>query len=233
MYFIIFTQVAILIFAVLFDSLINKKQKAIMMTNVLLVILLIIQNYFEYRFNVVSVNVTGRIITGIVGYSIRPVIIVMWIYLVRKNQKIIISWMLCIINFLIHLTALFSGVCFTITSENAFTRGPLGYTCHVVSGILLLYLFWLSADKYIDSTYEGNKDLEKKEDSLKSYKYGLEGLVPTLCVFLIIVAVIMDSELYVEDSPIVFLTAAVVSCSLFYYLWLHRQLVRVKEKTLV
>ena len=123
-------------------------------------------------------------------------------------------------------------------------RGPLGYSCHVISGVLLLYLFWLSTDTYIESVNFGidkNKsasipDVSNSVSSinmrqeLKKYGYGLEALIPTFCVLVIIVSVVLDSKIYLADQPIAFLTMAIVSCNLFYYLWLHLGFVRAYEE---
>ena len=39
-------------------------------------------------------------------------------------------------NGLIYLTAIFSDISFTIDEKNMFRRGPLGFSCHIASGIL-------------------------------------------------------------------------------------------------
>ncbi len=227
LYSILAAQVIGLIVAVVMDKALDKSQKRLMFINSLLVITLILQNVLDSRFSKMENMVYPRIATGVLGYTIRPVILVVWIYLLRKNQKMLIPWVMIVINTLVHLTAFFTGFCFTIRPDNTFSRGPLGYTCHVISGLLLLYVFWLSADKYVDTTNESDGEKKTSYTSLADYKYGLEGLIPTMCVFLIIASVIMDTtEAYTRIGPVSFLTAAVVTSNLLYYIWLHRQISR-------
>ena len=243
-YFAVFLQLIGLTFAAIIDPYINKKHRLVILINCALTLVLIIQNYLDYSFSLDNSKYFGRIIVGIVGYSVRPIIIVMWLYLIRRNQNLKIAWGLVIVNALIHMTALFSDICFTISTDNSFMRGPLGFTCHVVSAILLLYLFWLSADMYIESVNKkidskvvsqvndisGGLTSEKMKQELRKYGYGLEGLVPTWCVLTIIISVVLDSEVFFDYEPIVFLTIAIVSCNLFYYIWMHLGFVREHEE---
>ncbi len=245
-YFAVFMQLIGLTFAAIIDPYINKKHRTVILINCFLTLVLIIQNYLECSFGLVKSEYFYRLIVSILGYVIRPVIIVMWLYLIRKKQRLIMAWILIAINALIHLTALFTDVCFTISPDNSFQRGPLGYTCHVISGILLLYLFWLSSDMYIDSvngkieskgintsnnslSAAGSNQLKKE---LMKYGYGLAGLIPTWCVIMIILSVVMDTKIYSDYEPIVFLTVAIVSSNLFYYIWLHLGFVREYEENI-
>ena len=243
-YISVFLQLIGLTFAAIIDPYISKKHRTVILINCFLTLVLIIQNYLECSFGLTESMYFQRLIVSIIGYSVRPVIVVMWLYLMRRNQNLKIAWGLVIVNALIHMTALFSGICFTITPSNTFSRGPLGYTCHIVSAVLLLYLLWLSADMYIDSVNrkidskglsqvndisEGLSGEQMKQELMK-YGYGIEGFVPTWCVLTIVFAVILDSKLYSDYEPIVFLTVAIVSCNLFYYIWLHLGFVREREK---
>ena len=234
-YFTIFLQVMGLAFAVFIDPYISKRHSTVILINTALTTLLIIQNYWDTMFALDPDKVKERLITAIIGYCLRPVIIVMWLYLIKKKQKLIISWVLVGINTLIHLSALFTDVCFTITKENIFQRGPLGYSCHIISGILLIFLLWLSADSFIELTgrndrYDYMPDIEKDwKFEVARYRYGLEGLIPVWCVIVILGAVLMDSKIYSPYLPITFLTMSIVSCNLFYYVWIHLNFVREHE----
>ena len=225
--FVIYVIMAVLVgglaLIVLIDPRILKSYKRAVLVNVALVALLILQNYLDYRFSLNEEFYFARRITGIVGYSIRPAIIVMWLYFVRKEQRLIISWVLVAVNFLIHLTALFSKVCFTISEENHFQRGPLGYTCHIISAILLLYLFWLSADRYIDAAGKEDEGNEREgwKKEMRTYRRALGGLVPVGCVLTIVASVFMDSGLYFLGGGLTFLTIAIVFSNTLYFIWLH------------
>lgn len=245
-YFAVFLQLIGLTFAAFVDPYISKRHKTVILINCLLTFVLIMQNYMDCSFSLQPTMFFQRKVTGIIGYSIRPVILVMWLYLICKNQRLIFAWALVIINALVHLTALFSGVCFTITPENVFERGPLGYTCHMISAVLLVYLFWLSADMYVESvdrkiTSKGNVQINDISQGLSSdqmkqeimkYGYGIEGLLPVACVLIIIISVILDSKIVFDYEPIVFLTIAIVSSNLFYYIWLHLGFVKEHEHDL-
>lgn len=215
-------------FVVIIDKKLINNYRVAVLVNVAFVFLLLIQNFLDYRFSLTKEMYFARRITGIIGYSVRPAIIVMWMYFVRKNQKLIISWTLVIINFLVHSTALFSEVCFSITTENTFKRGPLGFTCHVVSAILLLYLLWLSADRYIDSANQRDDGNEREmwKRNINSYRSAITGLVPVGCVFLIFASVFMDSTEYIFDGAISFLTMAIVVSNTLYFLWLHKAIAK-------
>ena len=114
---------------------------------------------------------------------------------------------------MVHLTALFSGVCFSIDAANQFHRGPLGYCCHIVSGVLLVYLVY--------STYKECIRVKK-----------IESWLPILNALVIIASVAVDSVVDYHNFPMTFLTIAVVIVALFYYIWLHLQFVRRYEQAI-
>ena len=234
-YFVVFLQLIGLTIAVIVDPYIIKKHRIVILINCALTLILIAQNYLDCTFSLDDTKVFPRLIVSILGYAIRPLILIMWLYLIRRDQKLIVAWILVILNAIVHMTAFFSGVCFTISSDNSFVRGPLGYTCHVISAVLLLYLYWLSADMYIenvnDQIDEGaakaasgisstTSNNQMKQDFMR-YSYGLGALVPTVCVLIIVISVVMDSRIGGMYQPIAFLTIAITSCNLFYYIWLH------------
>ena len=57
-------------------------------------------------------------------------------------------------------------------------------------------------------------------------------VIPIINTFLIIIAIIMDSFVVTEDNRLTFLTIAVVSCTLFYYVWLHLKFAHEYEEKL-
>lgn len=237
-YFTVFLQMIGLIFAVFIDPYIGKKHGIVILINALFTTLLVLQNYWDTVFANDPTKTYERLICGIIGYCLRPLIILMWLYLIKKKQKLILAWVLIVINALIHLSALFTNVCFEITDDNIFKRGPLGYTCHIVSALLLIYLLWLSSDAYIDLAGKDNRsmfppDTAEWKYEMARYRYGMEGLIPVWCAFGIVGAVVLDSKIYSENLHITFLTVAIVSCNLFYYIWLHLNFVREHEGDLL
>ncbi len=210
---VLLLQIVGLTFAVLVDPYIQKSDKKIMGIIVLLVIGLIVQNVTGYMVDQLGTMPYVRTWIGIIGYIIRPVIIVLFCYIVDRGRSKFISWILIGLNAAINLTASFSPIAFHISADNQFHRGPLGYSCHIVSGILLAYLVYQTVQKY----------------------KGLKGSVmwiPLFNAFLIIVAVLLDTLVDYREYLVTFLTIAVCNSCMFYYIWLHLQFVREHEEAL-
>ena len=203
-----------LAYAVAVDSFLSARIRRIMLVIVVLILSLVVQSYLDYLLDKRIALPLARILTGIYGYSVRPVILLLFLYIVGSKRVARAFWPLAGLNALIHLTALFSDVCFTISAANHFRRGPLGYSCHIVSGILLAVLLLATIREY-------------------SRVKRSEMMIPICNVLVIVAAVTLDSGLLRNlDVPISFLTIAVVVCTLFYYIWLHLQFVREHEQAL-
>ena len=127
-----------LVFAVVVDRYVTRQQRILMIIIIILVVSLILQNYMEYR-QVVSdnPNIQLRVAESVFGYAVRPVIIVMFLEIISVGRDLLMPWILAGTNVAIYVTAFFSDVCFTITPNNHFQRGPFGYTCHIISAILI------------------------------------------------------------------------------------------------
>ena len=216
--FALYLQLAGLMLAVLNDTHIRRKHQWVMLIIVLLNLFLILQNLADYELSEGETRRLARTLAGIFGYSLRPAILVMFFYIVSRRKSHWREWLLVGINAAVYLTALFSGISFQIGEQNNFMGGPLRYTCHVVSAILLLELVWLSVREF------GGRD---KKGAV---------WIPFFNVAVIVLSVVLDSvdvggvlNLY----PVTFLTVAVVSCSVLYYIWLHLQFVREHERDLM
>ena len=202
-----------LMFTILVDSYIGARNRRIMLLIVALTFSLILQNCLGYLLDTRIVRPFLRTLVGIYGYSVRPVILLLFLYIVGTKRRIRPFWALAGLNALIHLTALFSGVCFSINAANQFTRGPLGYSCHITSGILLAYLVWRTVREY-------------------SRVKRSEMWIPIFNALLIVASVAADSVVDYQKLPITFLTISVAGSTLFYYIWLHLQLVREHERAI-
>ena len=201
-------------FAVVVDPYIQKKQKRSMLIIIVLVISLIFQNLLGYWLDDRGNSPLMRTVVGIYGYTVRPAILGVFFYIVGTEVKGWLLWGMIALNGLIHMTALFSGICFRITPYNHFVRGPLGYSCHVVSALLLLNLVYVTFKEY-------------------SRHKVIETWIPVSNAGLIVVAVLMDTFTGHQEYPISFLTVAVVTSCVFYYIWLHLQFVRRHEQDLM
>ena len=111
-----------LLFAVLVDPYIRRKHRQIMLIIIALLATLIAQNVIDYLFELDGTHRLGRTILGIYGYSVRPVILIMFLYIVAEKRRFGLFWALAGVNGLIHLTALFSGICFSINDQSRFSH---------------------------------------------------------------------------------------------------------------
>lgn len=99
-----------------------------------------------------------RYVTSIIGYSLRPVALLLVIFtLVRFENNKKMSWILLIpgiINLLICVLNPAVKWMFSFTSQNDFVRGPLGFLPFLVSGIYLVILIYeaISNVRHIEKT---------------------------------------------------------------------------------
>lgn len=201
--------------AVLTDPYITRRQRMIMLLIAVLTTVVIFQNAIGYLLTVRFVDPFLRTAASIIGYSVRPVIIILFLYIVGSGFRPWLLWLLAAVNFLIHLTALFTpDICFGFPG-NVFHRGPLGYSSHIVSGILLAILLIRTIREYRDVGFRNM-------------------LIPIGNAFLIASAVVLDSVIFTHlNIPITFLTMSMVCATVFYYIWLHLQFVRKHEQDLM
>lgn len=197
-----------LFIAVLTDNYFEKKQKVNYLILLFLVLCLAAQNYAEMLVARGEPKDLTRTILSIAGYVIRPVIILLFYNLVDPKGKYLLGWCLVVINAAIHLTALFSPICFSIVN-NSFQRGPLSYTCLYVSALLLAGLVWLTL-------------LRARQMRGKA--------IAILIVPFILLGIWLDGAVGAAEQPVTFLTIATASCCTLYYVWPHLQYVQIKER---
>ena len=200
---------------VLVDRFIGKKERRRVLIIIALLLSVVAQNYIEYRLQLPATASPWRTGVVIYGYAVRPFILVTFLLLVGKKDKLFyVAAALAGVNALIYMTAFFSPVVFYIAPDNHFMRGsfPLTYTCQIVSGILLAYLLFLS----VKESYRVRK---------------IETILPIVNVVIVIAAIVAD--LFTDNFPATFLTDSMVLCSIFYYLWLHLRFVREHELALM
>ena len=201
--------------AVCVDPYIEKHHKKIMLFIVLLVLSLTVQNVSEYTLAKHIAMPYVRTIVAVYGYCVRPLIILMFFYILDYGKRHTVLWILTGINALIYLTALFTDkISFYIRSDNHFMRGPLSFTCHTVSIVLLGFLSYLTL-----------------KECIKTRKS--ESLILIFSVLIIVGSIICDGILESDVVCVSYLTMAVVSSIVLYYIWLHMKFVREHEKALM
>ena len=210
----LFLQLFGLIIAVVSDPYIKIKYRRAMIVNIIITASLVCQNYIGYLLDVNGHMIYQRILVGIYGYIMRPVVIMIFIYIVDNSKKYKPLWILIVVNGLIYLTAIFSDISFTIDANNNFHRGPLGYSCHIVSAICLIYLLYIILKEYNDINNS-------------------EAIIPLFNGLIIVAGVAVDTFVDYRTYRVTYMMVAVVSACLFYYIWLHLQFAKTHEKAVL
>ena len=209
----LFLQMIGLLFAIIADRYLSKGQKKLLLTVDLILSALVIQNQLQsfpdmlsfvpYKFQ--------QIFISICGYILRPVVIMLFIRLLDSENRFRPLWGMVIVNALIYLSAFFTNIAFTHSESGAFERGPLGYTCHIICFVLLIWHNFQIINKYVK--------VRRREI-----------LIPIFFTIVIIISVFVDFKLFYV--PVSFLTVSMVVSVIYYYIWLHLQFVREHEDSL-
>ena len=199
-----------LLLAVLLDKYLNRYRKRTMIVIIALVFGMILQNVLEYRFASSLGSGNLRLVLSVFGYAVRPVILALFLSIVKPGGRYGLAWALVGVNGAVYLTAFFSHLTFWYTVNGHFKSGPLRHTCTVVSALLFIWLFALTMRQFHPRA--------KKES-----------WIPLQVAALIAGSVYMDYTVIFDEQPLSFLTIAVVISCVFYYMWLHLQFVREHE----
>jgi hypothetical protein len=210
--------IAVLLLALLLtvwlDAYLSAERKRVMVIIVALVFSLILQNYMDNRLSLAEVYNVLRIPVSIYGYAIRPVILVMFLYIVKPRGRYRVAWAMVGANAAVYLTAFFSNIAFYFSPNGHFHAGPLRHTCTLISAVLYAWLFWLTMRQF--------RPRQRRES-----------WIPILVTALIGGAAIMDFTVAFIEQPVAYLTMAIAISCVFYYTWLHLQFVREHEDALV
>ena len=193
---------------IILDSYTSKQRKIIFAAIIAATFVLILQNYFSYYLTYSVQAVTWRTLVSVIGYSVRPAIIALFAFLFAPNRKHIFAWCLVGVNAIMHTTAFYSNIVFSIKPSNSFSGGPLRYLCLIVSGVLLLYLAVIAFMSY------------------KEKKINIKEIIFHVFWMMIIVAGIVADILWGYDYIwISFITIFTVIAEICSYIWLHQRFV--------
>ena len=195
------------------DPYISRKHYRVMLIIIVLSAVLIGQNLLEFILQTEFFRPMLRTAVSVLGYTIRPVFLILFLYIVQPKKKYYACWGVAILNWAINMTAFFSHLCFWIDERNHYRGGPLSKATLIISMILMAY--WL-----VESIR--NYHISRKWDLM----------IPFLVTGIILVSVFMDFQVERQPQPIPFLTFAIVISSIFYYIWLHLRFVRNHEDDL-
>ena len=208
-------QIIGLAFVVILDPYIQKQHKRIMLINTFLVFSLLVQNVSEYILSKYFGMSYIRTIVAAYGYCIRPLIILLLIYIVGENLRLLPLWIMIGFNAAVYLSSLFTDkIGFFISEDNDFERGLLGFTCYYISAALFVFLIYL--------TFREVRESKKRES-----------LIPVFNIIIIVGSVAFEVFFDRQLRLVSYLTMAVVSSTLLYYIWLHLRFVREHEQALM
>ena len=208
-----FALLLLLLFSAYLNYTIRTDLKKNMLLIIAVVISLVVQNYAEYRLAEGEVRWLARTLVSIYGYAIRPVILVLFMKLIAPDMRSAWAWVLVGVNAAVHVTALFSGICFRITETNHYMGGPLCNMCLYVSAILYACQFVMTIRIFHTHRHK-------------------ETWVPVVVLAMITGAVFLDEHVGSLEQPITYLTLAIAISCVFYYFWLHLMFVREHEQSL-
>ena len=123
------------------DPYISRKHRRVMGVIIVLSFTLIAQNIGEDYLAAGEPQWFLRTTLAVYGDTLRPVFLILFLYIVRPEKKFLGCWALAILNWAIHMTAYFSHLCFWISESNHYEGGPLSNTCLVISSEF--YYIWL------------------------------------------------------------------------------------------
>ena len=197
------------------DPYIQRKQRNIMLLIVVLSLSLIVQNLWENALFISRSNLALKNFLSAYGYSVRPVILILYLCIIQPERRSRFQWVLAGINAALNFSSPATKLCFEIReADYASLRGPLWFFCVVISVILLADLLLLSVFRF--------RETRKWEK-----------LIPLFGSLSIIVSVVLDFRVGMAQQSVAFLTIAIVVVSVFYYIWLHLQFVREHERDLM
>ena len=148
-----------------------------------------------------------RLLLSFIGYSLRPLICIIFISLLTDNKKINLFYGLAGVNALIYSTCFFSTIAFGFTSDNSFIRGPLGYSSHILCIIYLILFVYLIIKKHNGQSW--NKTL-----------------MLTFIAFITSLSAVVD---YLADVSL--FDQTVLICALIYHLFLNMEYNKIDALT--
>ena len=126
-----------------FDKFLDKLMIRRLRISMVMFLLLSVFSSIEIQFSLFSEPTKWRILFSALCYTIRPLIMVMVVYIVRKKVSRLI-FIPAVFNAVVAFSALFTDIAFGFDSNNQFYRGPLGFTPYIVSVLYLIYLIIIS-----------------------------------------------------------------------------------------
>ncbi len=172
----------------------------------------------EYLKTVGNANLT--LVFAIIGYTLRPVCIYLFILLSgqsTKNKWFFLTAIPLVVNFLIYCLGFIPGVreyivFFRSNSDGTctFDGGPLRFTSHIIAAGYLIWLIYLSF-------------------SMLKLKHLMRGLTNLGCALFVITAVVIET--FFNGGDIHILNSTIAVSALVYYLYLYIEKTQIDTLT--
>lgn len=148
-----FVGLAIVLYLYIFlltGTTLNKMEKRIFLTAVVIVNILIIADCTDYWCSTFEHPVVLRYITSAAGYALRPAAIAAMVFITFRYSKTKWLWLLVplFLNGIIAFSSIFTKAMFYFDEQNEFHRGFLGFLPFVVSAFYMVLLLMASVRKY-------------------------------------------------------------------------------------
>lgn len=203
---------AMLAIIVWIDPYLRRRDKRIMKIIIFVMMSLVVQNVAEERLAIGEPRPLLRTFFAVYGYMIRPLILVLFIHLIKPGKRLGWAWALVGVNAALYSTAFFSNIAFSISPTNHYVPGPLADLGVYISILLMVGL---------------------TVNTIRSFDFRRKDTwVSLLVLSLTLLGVVLDFTIHSEPQPVTFLTMTVVISAVFYYVWLHLQYVRKYEQAL-
>lgn len=195
-----------------FDNYMDKRRKGVFIAIIVLVACQIMQNLSEYYYVVYCTNPPVRTFFAVLGYSLRPAILLLFAHLLLPQKRHGVAWALVGLNVLMHSTAFFTDIVFTIDAVG-WRGGPLNFWCLLTSVVLMLYLVGIIIFHYKSTQWR-------------------ERLFHLFWIVVIIMGVVADS-LWNDQQWVDYLTVSMVCVTVFSYMWFHNRFVKEYEEDII
>lgn len=189
------------------ESSIGKRSANFIRTITFLVLLISLVDFMEAYCATLAYPTIWRKIFSWVGYSLRPLWVVLFIRSTIYRKKTLWLYSLVVFNSLIYVTTFIpklETIAFTYDANNEFRRGMLGYSAHIISLIYIVVFIVLI---------------------FREFREGDKSTARTLgwCAAANVAAFVYET-LYPDKSPLINTTVLASCC--FYYLFLHTQITK-------
>ena len=170
-------------------------------------------DYIGYWTVLVSGNVSIRELVSYTGYSIRPFLILCFMYLCANNYKHYLFCGLSILNLIFYFTSHYTHLFVYFTPQNQFKRGPLGLFVFYLCGIGLIGIVVYSFIGY-------------------RTRHVRRWIIPPVCSAIVVYAVYLDYKVIDSIYPSNLNQILVIVMFLF-YLFYHLNLVEEYDEKML